>query len=495
MAKQALSEFKNHFEEYCSIWKSIEVRALFALKEKEWIVLKVMAYLRDTEPQQYSHKVMFRGANLMAIVEHRSIESIWNLVNEMRSGKVHVGDIDAAVGPSEPPKESSFGFSLSHSRSGRPPEQTFPYFTLYLSLGNVNEYIDENELNHLLYSYGYHGGLQEFSMAKIGEPVGGSYVTYFGIVAPIYLLAYAESEPGYVKAVVFCGESIRPDHVRMKYGLYGKTEVEIIQQDELTFTQEDRQTVESNTVLVKRIAIPPEVFSARLSVFYQQIEIPADSFNILIGGVKATILTALEAIGEIQDTGRRFETIMDRLLQWLGVQNRAIDADRFEIAIWTLLTLSGLHAIHVGQAFGKGFDLPGVDLLAFHEGSKEIVLISCTIENKLSGKIEPLLKQLNSLRVKMENWTIKGALFAPVERSDITLGSFSDATEADISILLRYEIREILNIVREASADASLRVLELLGERRLSVYNTYDTGQLREAYRAWLSGFEYHHTM
>ncbi len=49
MAEQALSKFKTQFERYCSMWKSIEVRALFALKEEHWVILKVMAYLRDVE--------------------------------------------------------------------------------------------------------------------------------------------------------------------------------------------------------------------------------------------------------------------------------------------------------------------------------------------------------------------------------------------------------------------------------------------------------------
>ena len=486
MAEQALSKFKTQFEKYCSIWKSIEVRALFALKGQEWIILKVMAYLRDTEPQQYGHKLMFDGANLRAIIEHRSIDSIWSLVEGMRKGKVHVGDTEAVIGPHTSPQESSFGFYLSHSRSGRPPEQIFPYFTFYLSLGAVNQYIGENETHRLLYAYGYRGGLQEFSTAKIGEPVGGEYVTYFGIVAPIYLLAYAESEPGYINAVVLCGESVNPGNVRMRYELYGKTEVEIIRRDEITFAQEDKHYREGHTFLERKIAIPEEVLSARLSAFYQQIETPADSFTVLVGGVKASILTAFEAIGKIQDRGGRFETLLDKFIQWLGVQNRAIDADRFEIAIWTLLTLSGLHVIHLGQAFGKGFDLPGVDLLAFHEARKEVVLVSCTIENKLSGKIEPLLQQLNAVRDKMENWSVKAAIFAPVERRDITLGSFSDAAEADISVLLRSEIIEILDIVRGASADASKRTLEVLGERRLVPYKGED---ISRAYRAWLQDF------
>lgn len=483
MPRQAISEFKTWFEEYRSIWKSIEIRTLFALKEQEWIILKVMAYLRDTEPQQYGHKLMFDGGNLRAIVEHRSIDSIWDLVEEMRNGKVRIGDTEAVIGPGKAPQESSFGFYSSHSRSGRSPERIFPYFTLYLSLGSVHEYVDENEITRLLYSYGYHGGLQEFSNAKIGEPVGGSYVTYFGIIAPIYFLAHAELEPDYIKAVVLCGRSVKPDDVRLRYELYGKTEAEIIRQDEITFVREDERFEAGQTYLERKIAIPQEVLSARLSVFYQQVKVPADSFNILVGGAKATILSAFEALGQIQDRGGRFETLLDKFTQWLGVRNKALDADRFEIAVWALLTLAGLQTVHLGQSFGKGFDLPGVDLLAFHRENKEIVLISCTIENRLSNKIEPLLQQLNAVREKLKDWSVKGAIFAPIERRDVTVGSFADATEADISILLRSEIKEILDIIREASADTSGRTLELLKRKGIS---TYTTGDIANGYRAWL---------
>jgi len=482
MAEQALSKFKAQFEKYCSIWKSIEVRALFALRGEGWVILKVMAYLRDTELVQYGHKLMFDGVNLRAIIEHRNIDSIWGLVEEMCNGKVRVGDTEAVIGPDTPPKEGSFGFYMSHSRSERTPERAFPYFTLYLSLGSVQEYVDESEIDRLLYSYGYHGGLQEFSVAKIGDPVGGSYVSYFGIVAPIYLLAYGESEPGYIRAVVLCSESVKPDDVSVRYELYGKTEAEILRQDKIVFVEQDKHFSEGRTYLERKIAISQEVLSARLSVFYQKNEIPADSFNVLVGGVKASILSAFEALGQIagRDT---YETLWDKLTRWLGVQDRALDAQGFEQGVWTLLTVSGLHVIHLGKVFGKGFDLPGIDLLAFAEQEREIVLVSCTIENKLSEKIEPLLRQLNALREKMPDWSIRGAIFAPIERRDVTLGSFSDATEADISVLLRSEIREILDTVRGASADASQRTLEVLRRRRLFLYTD---GDIAKVYRAWL---------
>jgi hypothetical protein len=268
----------------------------------------------------------------------------------------------------------------------------------------------------------------------------------------------------------------------VRYELYGKTEVEVIQQDKICFTLDNRHLSDDNVSFEKKIAIPQGVLSGRFSVFYRQVEIPADSFNILIGGVKAGILTAFEAIGKIQGKGGKFNTLLDRFIEWLGVQNRANDADKFEMAVWTLLTLSGLRVIHLGQVFGKGFDLPGVDLLAFDEANKELFLISCTIENKLSGKIEPLLRQLNAVKDSMENWSVSAAIIAPVERRDVTIGSFSDAIETDISVLLRLEIQEILTIVKGASADASARLLEVLKRRPLPVYED----SVIKVYQAWL---------
>lgn len=482
MAEQPLSKFKAQFERYGSIWKSIEIRALFALKEEHWVLLKVMAYLRDTEPTQYGHKVMFDSLNLRAVVEHRKIDSIWALTDDMRSGKIHIGDTDAVIGTGVPPQERSFGFYMSRSRSNKPPEKIFPYFTFYLSLGSVHEHVDENEINRLLYSYGYQGGLQEFSIAKTGEPVGGSYVIYFGIVAPIYLVAYGESEPGYVNATVLCGEGIKPSNVTLRYELYGKTEAEILRQDKLVFTQDDKHFKEGNSYLERKIAIPQEALSARLLVHYQSNEIPADSFNVLIGGVKATILTAFEALGQIAGKGA-YETLWDRFTRYLGIQNKATDADGFELGVWTLLTVSGLRVLHLGKVFGKGFDLPGVDLLAFAEQEKEIILISCTIENKLSQKIEPLIRQLSAIGNKMPHWSVKGAIFTPIDRRDITLGSLSDAEASDISVLLRLEIQEILTIARGASADASARTLEVLKQRRLPAFGDND---VLRAYAAWL---------
>jgi len=56
-------------------------------------------------------------------------------------------------------------------------------------------------------------------------------------------------------------------------------------------------------------------------------------------------------------------------------------------------------------------------------------------------------------------------------------------TEADISILLRLEIQEILTIAQGASADASTRTLEVLKQRRLSAYGDSD---IINAFRSWL---------
>jgi hypothetical protein len=482
MAEQPLSKFKAEFERYGSMWKSIEIRALFARKEEQWVVLKGLAYLRDTEPTQYGHKVTFDSLILRAVVEYRKIDSIWTLVDEMLTGKIHLGDTDVVIGTGVRPQESSFVSYMSPSRSGRPAEKIFPYLTLYLSLGAVHEYVDENEINRLLNSYGYQGGLQEFSVAKTGEPVGSRHFIYFGIVAPIYLVAYGESEPGYIKASVLCGEGIKPDDVTLSYELYGKTEAKTLRQDKLVFSQDDKHVKEGNTYLERKIAVPQEALSARLLVYYRNNEIPADSFNILIGGVKATILTAFEALGQIAGKGA-YVTLWDRFTSYLGVQNKAADAGEFELGVWILLTISGLHVLHLGKVFGKGFDLPGVDLLAFAEREKEIILISCTIENKLSQKIEPLISQLNAVRNKMPDWSVKGAIFAPIERADITIGSFLDAAESNICVLLRREILEILTITKGASADASTRTLEVL-KRRLLLYRL--SKNPLDAFRAWL---------
>ena len=83
----------------------------------------------------------------------------------------------------------------------------------------------------------------------------------------------------------------------------------------------------------------------------------------------------------------------------------------------------------------------------------------------------------------MPDWSVKGAIFAPIDRRDITLGSFSDATASDISVLLRLEIQEILTIAKGASADASVRTLDVLKQLRLPTFGDSD---ILRAYRAWL---------
>jgi len=484
MTEQSISKFKARFEEYSSVWKSIEVRALFAKKGQEWVALKIMAYLRDNGLQEVP-KITFDDLNLRAVVEYKSIDAIWDLVEQMRSGQVSIGGTKGTIGQGTP-NESSFGFLVDQSRSGRSPEPLFPYFTLYLSLGPVNQYVDENEINKTLYSYGYRGGLQEFSVAKIGDPVGGSYVTYFGIVAPIYLLVDAEYEPGYLKTIVYCEENIEPGDITLRYELYGKTQAESILQDEIIFSPQNRNQKWDKAFLEGKIAIPPEVLSGRLTLFYRQIKPPADSLNVFIHGVKASILDILGCMGKIQEGGARFETLLDRLTQWLGVQQKAIDAERFEMAVWTLLTLSGLRALNLGKVFGKGFDLPGVDILAFHESTKRAILVSCTIENKLSGKIEPLLQQLNAVKNRMEGWTVNAAILAPIERKDITLGSFSDAIASGIAILLKPEITQILGLVGGVSEDTSTRIIEILSNHGPAPY--LDSNSI-QAYRQWQQDF------
>ena len=482
MAENSLSKFRTQFEKYSSMWKSLEIRAVFAFKDSHWVSLKVMAYLKDSKPTQYGYRLTFDSPNLRCVIENREIDAIWTLIDEIKSGRVHIGDIEAYMGSGSPVQEQNLDFYMSQSRSGEPPEPSFPYFNLYLSLGSVHDYIDENEINHLLYSYGYPGGLQEFSTAKIGDPVGGSYVVYFGIIAPILLIAYGESEQGYILAEVICGESIRPEDVTLRYEIYGKTEFELLREDKVVFTEANKRNNEGVKLLEKKLSIAKEASSARLMVFYKNLELPSDSTNVLIGGVKASILTAFETLGQVSGKNS-YETLWDKFIRSLGTQNKAVDADAFELSIWTLLTLSGLRALHLGKAFGKGFDLPGVDLLVFADREKEIILVSCTIENKISQKIEPLLSQLNALKQKMLDWSIKGAIIAPIERQDITLGSFSDAVAADISILLKLEIQEIVDLVKSASVDTSKRTFEILTQRKVLSYNEAD---FLKQYKEWI---------
>jgi hypothetical protein len=84
----------------------------------------------------------------------------------------------------------------------------------------------------------------------------------------------------------------------------------------------------------------------------------------------------------------------------------------------------------------------------------------------------------------MPDWSVKGAIFAPIERADITIGSFLDAAESNISVLLRHEIQEILTITKRASADASTRTLEVLKRRQQPLYRLSENPL--DAFRAWL---------
>jgi len=169
MDDKAIARFKEQFEEYSPIWKSIEIRALLALKGQDWVALKVMVYLRDYVPQQYNYKVTFDDANLKGIIEYRKPEAIWELITGIQNGMISVGDIQSVMGTV--PNTRQFYFDMFPSKSGRFPEALLPCFKLYLNFDAVNMYVDENEINRTLYTFGYQGGLPELSQAKIGEPV------------------------------------------------------------------------------------------------------------------------------------------------------------------------------------------------------------------------------------------------------------------------------------------------------------------------------------
>lgn len=487
MAEHPIDKFKKEFEKYHDIWKSIEIRAIFALKGDQWIALKVMAYLRDTEQQRYDHKIVFDDANLKAIIEFKKIEFLDDFLDQMMNGKVIIGDIQGKF-PAED-IGNSFGFLTEQSRTGRHPEPLLPHFMTYLSLGSVGQYVDENEINRLLYSYGYRGGLQELSNAKIGAPVGGGYNVYFAIVAALPLLLSAEYESHYVKVQIRCSETINPVDLSLQYELYGKTESDIIQIDNVTFTAQDKKLIDGILSIEKIIAVTGEISSGRLLLFYREIRPPVDAFNLFIGGAKANIpniLNVLESVGKIQDKGKGYETVLSSLIQWLGLSGKALDSDRFEIAIWTLLTLSGLQTIHMGKSLGKGFDIQGIDLIAFQEQSKKIILASCTIDNRLSSNIEPLLQILNTVKSKMTGYDVKAAIFAPIEKNDITIGSYSDAHQSGIALVLRPEINEILNVIKDASADSSTRVINLIWQNNLESFFGDDN---LASYRLWSQDF------
>jgi len=441
---EAVAAFWKEYEKYSGMWQSIEVRALLGGRQEEWIVLTAYFCLRDRKPASFGASTLFDGAGVKVVHEWRPISESTAIVQSLSQETMGFSGLEARLPFTLDGRTRSYDFNVAVAKSHELRVPPFGEIVLSAFSDTIDRFVDMNRIQTELRNWGYPQGLVEMTRERFGTSIDAhSRRAWVGIIGPKYLVADGVGLPDTAIVRPLVGTSVANSDVRVRYEAQGQTGQDILQKGTLSLQNAHRATEEQFDRLNLNIALPEGTNRARLSFFYKNNYIPVDSIVVPVVP-KSSRSTAMHALGSLTEPRGRghVESALDMLRQSLGVTGHVLDASQFEGGVATLLTLAGYRVISLGK--GKAFDIQGIDLLAFQEEIRQMVAVSCTIDNRLSNKVEGLLKRVSVLRKTMTGWEVCGIVFAPLRRKDITIGSYLDLAHAGLGLALRNEIRQLL---------------------------------------------------
>ena len=84
----------------------------------------------------------------------------------------------------------------------------------------------------------------------------------------------------------------------------------------------------------------------------------------------------------------------------------------------------------------------GVDIAMLGpEPNQSVILISCTVDSDISRKISNLKFQANRLGIELLGYTVRKAIFVPVERIDLIKRMLDESAAERTTLVLRPELR------------------------------------------------------
>lgn len=127
---------------------------------------------------------------------------------------------------------------------------------------------------------------------------------------------------------------------------------------------------------------------------------------------------------------------------WLGLGSKRVDEMHFSRGVSCLLFAAGLPKLSIGS------DVEGVDeAVQMTEPDRIAILLSYTTGPDMGGKASKLHLQVSRLQEELPDYSVHGAIMAPLDRKDLLVRDIEDCEAENINLVLRRELEKMLQAV------------------------------------------------
>ena len=447
MEERTENQFKLYWAQvrkYVNTWDAIEINALAIKGDNNVYYLQGLhaTLITNVIPM---YEILLNIENVIMLHEIKSLtkEILKEIIFGLEKGYVKIGEYELRL-----EDYSQFDFNKSKGHNRGPIDVTWNWPFIWLrAYGNhsVGKRFDEDIINRNFNRWGYED-LRTACIENLGFSVGGGQSPSIHLISPMYISSNAQIEEDKLVLTFKCHKSIDLQDISASYHIEGDSH----QHEQIYFNGKDKYSeIENFIEIVKTIDIPINSKSVRYWTFYQDDKIDEN-------WTTAPIEKIVRNAEEINPIWKVMDLLYSRTEQGnkiqgteifkknLGIESEVSDEKRFEIAVSNLMSLAGFQIVFSG----KGFELTGVDTLAFSIETQEVLVISSTIANNIGDKVRTLLNQINKLEKELEGFDLIPSILSPIEKEIVKKSDFDDAEYHKIALLLNFEIKRIFEKIQ-----------------------------------------------
>lgn len=444
MSAQEIQKFRESIEPFIPAWKSIEIRAIADLDTS--VLLSAVACFSLEEPRPT--EVMDPIQGIAFIRDAVPMINLNHVLNAWDCGSIILGNHELSTIEFSESRFIDLSDPSDDLVRGWPDYRIYRQFELRAGARrSLDVIIQPKHSWSIARALGYRE-FAELTLDRVQFQAGGSYVSRMEIFAP--MLASVDTE---VDSAAF---TIMVDmHSALKtYDLSATYRVQDEKGNRLDGGQIELGNLDQNHSgsffrVRARVELPENVYSGEVNIFHAKYRsklepIETHRFTVPpeIGATNPRWNSVLSLIGNTRKWTKLRNEPLDVLEQWLGLASPRPESSDFERGVSCLLFAAGLNSLSIGEA-------EGVDLAVWTNGSMgSIVLGSCTTSSNMKEKISDLLLQRNKVADTLDEIDVYGVIFAPVDQRDLTIRDQEECHESNVRLVLRKELRELLDGVR-----------------------------------------------
>ncbi|MBI4312949.1 MAG: hypothetical protein HY681_14405 [Chloroflexi bacterium] len=439
------TQFGEAIAPFVGVWRSLDLRAL--ADSKQQLLLSLIGCLVPEEPRpiettdKIREIVFLRGAI--------PIEDANGFLAELKNGTLNLGSYRLST--------QEFQNGDFHALDRQYNDDFVAVWSDYASSGhfwlnswasrNLESLVDSGDLWAAARLQGFES-FPELAKARLQFGVGAGKALRLSLFAPVLIeLAGQGQTDGAVAYSIRFPRQLRAADFKLSYRRQDDR-ANRVDGGPLQLALLQRSDQDQSTVLSGSLPVSSNVARAELTLFHSGYRSGNEPIAVKhIDIPRATAATARgnprwEATKSIVSStpkwlGRGQKTAEQALKDWIGISGAEPDDKEFERGVGCLLFLAGLSAVHIGDA-------DGVDFLVLDDPAKIVVLVSCTVSTQsVATKLASLKPRVNRLAEILGQYTVRGAVFVPHRRQDMTVGTIESADDEEgMYLVLQDQLKE-----------------------------------------------------